>query len=112
MGNTILRIVITSILGVAGLCSAFSQEKAVCEKDYVAYLFTYFTGNHISEEAVCYAVSMDGYSLALRGRKDFLYGRNRHGERKRMGLQPGDGDAEVYGLSELDALGHQHAETV
>ena len=24
-------------------------------------LFTYFTGNHISEESVHYAVSMDGY---------------------------------------------------
>lgn len=32
------------------------------EKDYVAYLFAYFKGNHISEEAVCFAVSMDGYS--------------------------------------------------
>ena len=73
MGNTILRIVITSILGVAGLCSAFSQEKAVCEKDYVAYLFTYFTGNHISEEAVCYAISMDGYSYwALNDNKPVL----------------------------------------
>ena len=73
MGNTILRIVITSILGVAGLCSAFSQEKAVCEKDYVAYLFTYFTGNHISEEAVCYAVSMDGYSYwALNNNKPVI----------------------------------------
>ena len=73
MGNTILRIVITSILGVAGLCSAFSQGKAVCEKDYVAYLFTYFTGNHISEEAVCYAVSMDGYSYwALNNNKPVI----------------------------------------
>lgn len=73
MGNTILRIVITSILGVTGFCSAFSQEKAVCEKDYVAYLFTYFTGNHISEEAVCYAVSMDGYSYwALNNNKPVI----------------------------------------
>ena len=73
MGNTILRIVITSILGVAGLCSTFSQEKTVCEKDYVAYLFTYFTGNHISEEAVCYAVSMDGYSYwALNNNKPVI----------------------------------------
>ena len=73
MGNTILRIAITSILGVAGLCSVFSQKKAVCEKDYVAYLFTYFTGNHISEEAVCYAISMDGYSYwALNDNKPVL----------------------------------------
>ena len=45
----------------------------VTEKDYVAYLFTYFTGNHISEEAICYAVSMDGYSYwALNGNKPVL----------------------------------------
>ena len=41
---------------------SFSQQHPIVEKDYVAYLFTYFTGNHISEEAVCYAVSMDGYT--------------------------------------------------
>ncbi len=41
---------------------SFAQQKAIFEKDYVAYLFTYFTGNHMNEEAVHYAVSMDGYS--------------------------------------------------
>lgn len=42
-------------------------------KDYVAYLFTYFTGNHISEEAVCYGVSMDGYTYyALNNNKPVL----------------------------------------
>lgn len=41
---------------------ALSQQKAIQEKDYVAYLFTYFTGNQMSEESVHYAVSMDGYS--------------------------------------------------
>ena len=50
-----------------------SFVSAVEEKDYVAYLFTYFTGNHISEEAVCYAVSMDGYSYwALNGNKPVI----------------------------------------
>lgn len=34
----------------------------VVEKDYVGYLFTYFTGNHISEEAIHFAVSLDGYN--------------------------------------------------
>lgn len=29
-----------------------NNQNNVAEKDYVAYLFTYFTGNHISEEAV------------------------------------------------------------
>ena len=43
------------------------------EDQCVAYLFTYFTGNHISQEAVCYAVSMDGYSYwALNDNKPVL----------------------------------------
>ena len=51
----------------------FSQQKSFYEKDCVAYLFTYFTGNHISEEAVCYAVSMDGYSYwTLNGGKPVI----------------------------------------
>lgn len=50
-----------------------TSVRAVEEKDYVAYLFTYFTGNHISEEAVCYAVSMDGYAYwALNDNKPVL----------------------------------------
>lgn len=39
----------------------------------MAYLFVYFTGNHISQEAVCYAVSMDGYSYwALNNNKPVI----------------------------------------
>ena len=34
---------------------------AVAEKDFVAYLFAYFTGNRVEEEAVRYAISNDGY---------------------------------------------------
>lgn len=50
-----------------------NSVRATEEKDYVGYLFTYFTGNHISEEAVCYAVSMDGYTYwALNGNKPVL----------------------------------------
>lgn len=38
-----------------------------------AYLFTYFTGNHISQEAVCYAVSTDGYTYrALNGNRPVI----------------------------------------
>ncbi len=32
------------------------------DKDMAGYLFVYFTGNHISQEAVCYALSLDGYN--------------------------------------------------
>ncbi|WP_303884848.1 glycoside hydrolase family 43 protein, partial [Dysgonomonas mossii] len=42
----------------------FSQEyrTGIEEKDYVAYLFTYFTGNQVEEEAIHYAISADGYN--------------------------------------------------
>lgn len=51
----------------------FPQTSPVLEKDYAAYLFTYFTGNSIDEEAVRYAVSMDGYTYwALNDNKPVL----------------------------------------
>lgn len=72
MKNIVLRIAFALSLWVS-MIPGFAQEKTVCEKDYVAYLFTYFTGNHISEEAVCYAVSMDGYSYwALNNNKPVI----------------------------------------
>ena len=36
---------------------------AVAEKDFVAYLFAYFTGNRVEEEAVRFAISNDGYNF-------------------------------------------------
>lgn len=46
---------------------------AAAESPYAAYLFTYFTGNRIDDEAVCYAVSTDGYNYrALNGGKPVL----------------------------------------
>ena len=86
---------------------SFSQQHPIVEKDYVAYLFTYFTGNHISEEAVCYAVSMDGYTYwALNDGKPvldseksgwsyLLYGGDRYGIWQWLGFEPCDGAAEV-----------------
>lgn len=32
------------------------------EKDYAGYLFAYFKGNSVSDEALCYAISTDGYN--------------------------------------------------
>lgn len=73
MRSTFKSIAVAISLIFSVVLSAFSQQKEVQEKDYVAYLFTYFTGNHISEEVVCYAVSMDGYSYwALNGGKPVL----------------------------------------
>ena len=60
MKNRLLQILIC--LFVPSVIFAANNGQKLEEKDYVAYLFTYFTGNHISKEAVCYAVSMDGYN--------------------------------------------------
>lgn len=56
MKNKILAF----LLCLSALTPAFAEK--IEEKDLAAYLFVYFTGNHISQEAVCYAVSMDGYT--------------------------------------------------
>ena len=67
MKHRFLTLLFTLII----LCPAFAEK--VEEKDYVAYLFTYFTGNHISQEAVCYGVSMDGYTYwALNNNKPVI----------------------------------------
>lgn len=45
----------------------------VVEKDFVAYLFPYFTGNNVEQEAVRYAISNDGYNfLALNGNEPVI----------------------------------------
>lgn len=40
------------------------QLQVPVEKNYVAYLFSYFTGNDISEEQAHYAISNDGYNYS------------------------------------------------
>lgn len=75
MKNKILISLLACLLPwLAGAQSASGNDNNnVAEKDYVAYLFTYFTGNHISEEAVCYAVSTDGYTYwALNNNKPVI----------------------------------------
>ena len=68
-----MRNRILSLLFLLPFISESVSAALVEEKDYVAYLFTYFTGNHISEEAVCYGVSMDGYTYyALNNNKPVL----------------------------------------
>ena len=43
------------------------------EKDYVGYLFAYFTGNRVEEEAIHFAISHDGYNYkALNGNKPVI----------------------------------------
>lgn len=46
----------------AGGASAQEYKSGPVEKDFTAYLFTYFKGNKVEDEAICYAVSTDGYN--------------------------------------------------
>lgn len=61
-------IIVASVAMLAtGAAQAASQEP------YVGYLFSYFTGNHIDEVAICFATSPDGYNFkALNGGKPVL----------------------------------------
>ena len=62
-----MRSLLTIILSLSACLSIHAGEP------YVAYLFAYFQGNHISQEAVCFAVSKDGYNFhALNGNKPVL----------------------------------------
>ncbi len=58
------------------LCSTFlthAQPGTPVEKDFVGYLFPYFTGNAVEEEQVHYAISNDGFNyVALNGNKPVL----------------------------------------
>lgn len=47
---------------IISLTTATARAAAVEEKDMAGYLFVYFTGNDISQEAICFALSHDGLS--------------------------------------------------
>lgn len=52
---------------------AQGYKRGPVEKDYVGYLFTYFKGNSVEDEAICFAVSNDGYSYkALNGNQPVI----------------------------------------
>lgn len=48
------------------ISSLYGQNKKcpLDEKDFAGYLFTYFKGNAVADEAVCYAISRDGYNYS------------------------------------------------
>ena len=50
------------IAAIISLTTATARAAAVEEKDMAGYLFVYFTGNDISQEAICFALSNDGLS--------------------------------------------------
>ena len=54
-------------------CQSLTQPANPNPGPYSAYLFAYFTGNNIEQEAVHYAISADGYNyLALNGNQPVL----------------------------------------
>lgn len=63
-----------SMLSLLFTCITFAQGKhQILEKDYKAYLFTYFTGNNVEDEAIHFAISPDGYNYyALNNNKPVL----------------------------------------
>ncbi|MDR3244852.1 MAG: family 43 glycosylhydrolase [Prevotellaceae bacterium] len=57
-----------TILFLLAICFCrciYAQEYkfAPAEKDYAGYLFVYFKGNSVADEAVCFAVGRDGYDF-------------------------------------------------
>lgn len=65
MKRTIILLLLCTLL------PSLSQAKG--KADYAGYLFVYFTGNRISEEAICFALSDDGYNYkALNGGRPVL----------------------------------------
>ena len=74
MKNIIIRCFICIIPLLAAL-NVRGQEppRYPAEKDYVAYLFAYFTGNDREQEQVHFAVSGDGYNyFALNGNRPVI----------------------------------------
>lgn len=58
------RLILLAILKLAFIGTTFSQEykSGPADKDFAGYLFAYFKGNAQKDEAVCFAISTDGYN--------------------------------------------------
>lgn len=50
------------LLGAAALVLSAAAPANAAKNPYVAYLFTYFTGNAPQQEQICYALSQDGWN--------------------------------------------------
>lgn len=70
-----MRFTIIAFLLMNIMASAYAQEyrQGPTEKDFAGYLFAYFKGNAVADEAVCFAISTDGYTYrALNGNRPVL----------------------------------------
>lgn len=61
-----LCFLLISIILTPSVISGQEYKYGPSEKDYAGYLFAYFKGNNVEDEAICFAISRDGYNyLAL-----------------------------------------------
>lgn len=68
-----MKKIIFSILSLIALSKPAVAQTDSRPKDEVAYLFAYFTGNSVEEEAIRFGVSLDGYHYyALNGNKPVI----------------------------------------
>jgi len=74
MKKVFTRLLLALLLNITFLFNASAQQKPTSpDKDYVAYLFTYFTGNDVADEAIKFGVSTDGYNFkALNNNKPVI----------------------------------------
>lgn len=59
-----MRLTLITFLLMNIVAAVYAQEYKYgpAEKDFAGYLFAYFKGNAVADEAVCFAISTDGYT--------------------------------------------------
>jgi len=74
MKRVFSKLFIAFITAATCSTSAIAQYKTgPADKDYVGYLFTYFTGNDVKDEAIKFGISLDGYNYkALNGNQPVI----------------------------------------
>lgn len=73
MNKNSIRLIVLFLFSFSLLTYGQGYKCGPVEKDYAGYLFAYFKGNAVEDEAVCYAISSDGYNyLALNNNNPVL----------------------------------------
>lgn len=73
--SLLCQLVLVTAFQMLFTCHLFGQQTKTnaTAKDYAGYLFAYFKGNEVKDEAVCFAISTDGYKYrALNGNQPVL----------------------------------------
>jgi len=60
--NPALMLLVLTPLVFVGKTWGQTYKSGPSDKDFAGYLFTYFKGNNIKDEAICFAISTDGYN--------------------------------------------------